>query len=125
MPFTPITSFESVIAAAQRAGDVAAVLAALPAAELVVPSGAPVGEEFDGFVPVLFDRDGVSMLAVVTHVTRVGELASLAPYALTISGADLLARVPQGSGVVVNPGQEVGIELLPAALADLRRGLVG
>ncbi|WP_199423044.1 SseB family protein [Actinotalea solisilvae] len=123
--FIPMTPFESALAAGQQSGDAAAVLAALPAADLVVPSGAPVGEEFEGFVPVLFDREGVTMLAVFTHVSRIGELADLAPYALTLSGADLLARVPAGSGVVLNPGQSVGMELLPDAVAQARRTLQG
>ena len=98
----------------------AQVVEALLATELVVPSGAPVGPNFAGFVPVLYDRDGTQMLAVFTTFDRVGQVATLARYALTIVGRELLRIMPPGAGLVLDPGHSEGFELLPDAIARLR-----
>lgn len=34
--------------------------------DVIVPSGGAVGPKFDGFIPVIFDRNGTPMLAVFT-----------------------------------------------------------
>lgn len=92
-------------------------------AELAVPSGGPIGERFEGFVPVLYDRDGIPMLAVFTTVERARMTADRAPYAVTMRGRDIVARMPDGNGVVVNPGYSVGFELLPDGVARVRAAL--
>jgi hypothetical protein len=84
--------------------------------EIVVPSGGPVGPDFSGFVPVLFDREGVPMLAVFTSLERTAPVTNLARYAVTMSGADLVRRMPSGHGLVVNPGHAEGFEMLPDAV---------
>jgi hypothetical protein len=96
------------------------VIGAFLGADLVVPSGAPVGEGFAGFVPVLYDREGVQMLAVFTTFDRAREVTHQAPYAITLRGSALLAMMPDGSGVVVNPGHRVGFEMSPDGVRQAR-----
>lgn len=96
-----------------------AMLDTLLEGDLVVPSGAAVDPDGAGFQPVLFDRDGVPMVAVFTGTERIGEVGALAKYALSIGARDLLSRVPPGHGVVINPGQDLGFEIDPTGLERL------
>ena len=93
----------------------------LTAATLVVPSGAAVGERFEGFQPVLYDRDGTPVLAVFTSFDKAGIVAEIAPYAVTLTGRDLLAMMPPDHGLVVNPGHAEGFDMPPIGVARLRQ----
>ncbi|MFF1530864.1 SseB family protein [Cellulomonas sp. NPDC058312] len=97
-------------------GDNVDIVAALLQAELVVPSGGAVEPDFSGFVPVLYDRDGVPMLAVFTSLERASSTAKIAPYAVTMTGRDVIRRMPAAHGLVVNPGHAEGFEMLPPAV---------
>lgn len=114
------TSIEQAIADA-RAGriGVAEMLPLLLDGDLVVPSGGEVRDDGQGFQPVLFDREGVPMIAAFTTLDRVGETAKLAPFALSIKGRAFLALVPADHGVVINPGWPEGFEIDPAGLRRL------
>lgn len=101
------------------------VLSGLLGGALVVPSGAEVGENFAGFVPVLFHRESVPMLAVFTDQSRAATVTHLARYALSMTGRDLVAMMPADHGIVVNPGHDLGLELLPDAVDSLRRSAAG
>lgn len=97
-------------------GEAVDVIGALLRSELVVPSGAAVGPSFEGFVPVLFDRGKTPMLAVFTSLELTAKVSHQARFALTMTGRDLVLRMPGGHGLVVNPGHEVGFELFPDAV---------
>jgi hypothetical protein len=79
----------------------------------------PVGPRAGGFDPVYFDRDGVPMLSAFTSFELTGHVTKLAKFALSMSGRDLVLRMPAGQGVVLNPGHDVGLELLPPAVASI------
>ena len=102
--------------------DGAAVVPALLSSELVVPSGAPVGERFEGFQPVLFEH-GTPMLAVFTSLERARATADLAPYVVTLTGRQLVAMMPAGNGIVVNPGHPDGVELSATTVERVRADL--
>jgi hypothetical protein len=102
-------------------GETVDVIGALLRAELVVPSGGPVGANFEGFVPVLFDRGETPMLAVFSSLERAARVSHQARVALTMTGRDLVLRMPGGHGLVVNPGHEVGFELFPDAVQAVAR----
>lgn len=87
--------------------------------DLFVPSGDAVAADGEGFRPVLFDRDGTDMIACFTAIARIGRHAQTAPYCLQIEGLAFLRRLTPETGVVVNPGQEVGFELSPAGIARM------
>lgn len=90
---------------------------------LIVPSGAPVGDQFEGFVAVLYDRDGTPVLGVFTSLENARVVAEIAPYALSVTGRDLLRMIPPGHGIVVNPGHPEGFDLPPSGVAALRLSL--
>ncbi|MCG7286414.1 SseB family protein [Cellulomonas sp. ACRRI] len=102
-------------------GEAVDVIGALLVAELVVPSGGAVGPNFEGFVPVLFDRGETPMLAVFTSLELTTRVSHQARFALTMTGRDLVLRMPRGHGLVVNPGHEVGFELFPDAVQAVAR----
>jgi len=102
-------------------GETVDVIGALLRSELVVPSGSAVGANFEGFVPVLFDRGGIPMLAVFTSLELAAKVSHQARFALTMTGRDLVLRMPGVHGLVVNPGHEVGFELFPDAVQAVAR----
>jgi hypothetical protein len=71
-------------------------------------------------IPLVFDRDGLPMVAVFSDAARLGALAETAPYLLTMTGGAFLSRVQPGIGVVINPHDlELGLELFPDGIAHL------
>lgn len=91
---------------------------------VVVPSGGPVAERFEGFVPVLYDRAGVPMLAVFSSLARARAVSDVAKRAMTMPGRELVAMMPESYGVVVNPGSAVGFELPPEGVAKVKQFLL-
>jgi hypothetical protein len=79
----------------------------------------PVGPQSSGFDPVYFNRDGVSMLAAFTAFELTSRVTDLAKYALTMTGRDLMLRMPAGEGIVLNPGHDIGLEILPVAVESI------
>lgn len=113
--------FEQAIArATSRDDDGRIVMGMLPGAALIVPSQSPVAANFEGFSPILFDRGGVPMLAVYTSLQRLG---SVTRYAMTMSGEQVLSRMPPGVGLVVNPGHAEGFEMPPEGILTMRADL--
>lgn len=87
--------------------------------DISVPNVAEVMPDGSGFQPLLFDKEGVQMVACFTAMARSGPFVDQAPYALTIKGGEFLRRIPGGYGLVVNPGQSVGFDVSPDGLAKL------
>lgn len=80
-----------------------------------------MGPHFEGFIPLLYDRGGTPMLATYTSLDRARSAAPEAVFALTMTGPDLVLRMPEGHGIVMNPGHDVGFELFPDAVHALAR----
>ncbi len=119
--FAPLNDFESRLARAQR-GEIPVkdVLTSLVAADIALPSAAPIGEGWTGFQPLLFSKDGVPMLACFSAKERMTDYADMTPYCLVVKGRELLRRIPPGHGLVVNPGQPVGFDVPPAGIAKIK-----
>ena len=92
------------------------VLESLAVGQVVVPSATELVDNLDQLQPVLFDIDGVSMLAVFTHADQIAEFGQLAGFGVSIVGRSLLASIPPGAGIVVNPSRSIGFELLPEGI---------
>jgi hypothetical protein len=110
---------EEVIARGMR-GEQVDVLGAFLAAQVVVPSGEAVSDGFGGFVPVLYEREGVPILAVFTSLDRATVVSAMAPFAVTMTGRELVDRMPPDYGIVVNPGHGEGFDMSPQSVAGLR-----
>jgi hypothetical protein len=76
----------------------------IPTASIVEPTG-------EGFVPMVFERDGEELIAVFTAIERVDRYREKFQFCLSMSGAKLVSWMPQQYGIVVNPGYRVGIEI--------------
>ena len=92
-------------------------------ADLSVPSGSEVMPDGSGLAPLLFEKNGVQMLGVFTSLSRVKIFTDKTPYCLSISGNDLLSRMPSDFGLVVNPGFDKGFELPPSGITSIKKDI--
>ena len=90
--------------------------------ELFVPSVNEVREDGSGFLPLLFDRDGVSLAAAFTAIVHVNSYRDRAKYLVRMRGGEFLKRVPPGYGVTINPGYEATFEISPPGIKEVTYG---
>ncbi|OUE31442.1 hypothetical protein BFL35_04965 [Clavibacter michiganensis] len=115
------TPLEQAIARGQAGeSDMTAVLTEFINTVVVVPTATPLTPETDQLQPVLFDREGVPMLAAFTHEDRIDEkVTSVADHVATIPAAELVQAIPEGTGLVINVGTTDGFEMMPEGVAQL------
>ena len=120
--FTPVNSLERALVKAQ-AGElpVKAFLALLLTEDLAIPSKTEVQADGSNLAPLLYDRQGVSRVAVFTDASRTVATQQVAKYLLVTNGFYLLKRIPPQFGLAVNPGFSVGLDLPPAGLQQMLR----
>ncbi|GEK22942.1 SseB family protein [Cellulomonas xylanilytica] len=88
--------------------------------QLAVPSGGPVGENFEGFIPAIARRDGENRLVAFSSVQRFRDEGRLGGEAITMAVREVLLRMPTDVGIVINPGSSQGFELGADDVARLR-----
>ena len=115
------TPLEQAIAKGQAGeGDMNSVLAEFVNAEIVVPTAVQAEESLNELQPVLFDREGTPMLGAFTHSDMIGDqVREVAGHSATIHAAELVQAIPPQTGLVVNPGNPEGFEMLPEGVAQL------
>ncbi len=86
-----------------------------------VSSGTEVMADGTGFQPLLFDKAEGTLMAVFTARERATRFGDKAPFCLTMTGEQLMQRVPEGLGLVLNPGFSVGFELPADGVQGIRR----
>jgi len=60
------------------------------------------------------------MLAAFTHADMIGEqVKGVAEFQATVPAAELVQAIPAQTGLVVNPGNREGFEMLPEGVAQL------
>ena len=112
------TELERIIVLAQEGrASTFDVLEAFAEAQVVVPSGTPITDNLSQLQPLLFDKDGVMMLAVFTHLDQIADFADLAAFALSVLGRSLMISMPPNAGLVVNPSRSIGFEMPPEGIA--------
>jgi hypothetical protein len=89
--------------------------------DVAIPSRTEVEQTGKGMDPVLFNREGVQLVSVFIDLERAKSLAQSAQFCLLMKGRDLIARMPHGIGIVVNPGFTVGFEISPQGISEIRR----
>lgn len=118
--FTPTNALESELDRVQSGrSSMHEFLRLFSQSDLTVPSGCEVMPDGSGFQPLLFNKDGVQMVACFTAMERICDFADLAPYSLTIRGGEFLRRIPAEYGLVVNPGQPAGFDVTPDGLRQI------
>lgn len=83
----------------------------LVSSNLALPSGTEIMSNGDGFQPLLFQKEKTQMIACFTDLEKPKKYAEQAPFCLLINGLELLKRIPDGFGLVINPGFENGMDL--------------
>ena len=91
------------------------------ASTIELPSANEVHADGAGLSPILFDKEGVNMLALFTHKDRIASFAGRAPYYVSMKAIDVLRRLPPGYGVVVNPGFEFGFDISSEGVREILR----
>jgi hypothetical protein len=120
--FNPQNAIEHRILAA-RSGDVTGdtLMLEIAATDIFIPSDTLPAPDGSGFAPILLEQqDGTCFVAVFTAAPRA---AILSPHVMQAPGANFLRRVPQGYGVIVNPGTDAQIFLPPDGVAALQHDL--
>lgn len=105
------TVLERAIARAQQGSlDVASLLWTLAASDVVLINETAPGDAFPA-QPVVVGRDGARFLALFTHRDRAGGLLQGERVIVHVPALEIIRRVPEGTGVVVNPGDALGFEV--------------
>ncbi|RKR74915.1 SseB family protein [Frondihabitans australicus] len=121
------TALEAAIRQGQAgASDMQEVISQFVNSTIVVPTATEVKDDMNELQPVLFDREGTQMLAVFTHIDRVPQqVAEVAGYAVELPAAEFVQAIPAEAGLVVNPGNEEGFEMLPEGVQQLANDVRG
>ena len=95
-------------------------LSLLVLSDLYIVSTEIVSDGAKGLHPLLFDRSGVPMAAVYTDSARTdNNEKERIKSVVKMKGADILKNIPPGYGVVINPGFDLGLELLPEGVRNV------
>lgn len=121
------TELETAIAMGQAGkGDMNDVIGHFVNSLLIVPTATEVTDDLNELQPVLFDREGTPMLAVFSHVDRIPQqVTEVASYAVQMPAAELVQAIPAETGLVVNPGNSEGFEMLPEGVQQLANDVRG
>ncbi len=87
--------------------------------EIVVPSSIEIIN--GNFDPLLFNKDGIYMMASFTSIDLLEVYKREIKQYLMIVGRQMLEQVPDGIGIVVNPGYEVGFDISPKGIKQILR----
>jgi hypothetical protein len=118
--FVPQNELESkLLAARQGLIPIGDFVRQLWASELMLPTASEVQADGAGFEPVLFDKQGARMLAAFTSRQRVARVGQIAKFCLITKGAHVLRRMPEGYGLVINPGLKAGLEISPQGISEI------
>lgn len=118
--FHPLNDLEvSLLAAKENEISLETFVRQLVRSDLALPTAKEVQSDGSGFEPIIFDKQGSSMLSAFTDKVRVSQLAHIARYCLVMNGLELLRRIPPRYGLVINPGLDVGFELSSEGIAEI------
>jgi hypothetical protein len=87
---------------------------------VLVPSTTETAPDLSDLQPLLFEREGESLLGVFTSTVASDAFTAEAPYLVAVAGEDLIRRMPDGVGLVVNPRSESGFEVPARGVAAFR-----
>jgi hypothetical protein len=118
MTFTPANPLEQVLLEATESGEHGRFLASLATEPVFLPAPGGDGEDRELAsdaeevveLPV-FEHDGGRFVAAFTSVQQLDASASGAPAYRRATGEELAAIWPEGHGLAVNPGGELGVAI--------------
>jgi hypothetical protein len=116
----PANDLESLLSASQAGKrSLDDFLGVLVSSELFVVSVKDVPPGSSGINPLLFDRAGTPMAAVFTDASRVSLYKKQVKSVIRMVGCEMFRNVPHGYGIVINPGFDIGLELLPEGIKNV------
>lgn len=119
--FEPENEIETLIDCAKRGtGSIADVLAHLTKSDLFISSKREVQRDGSGFEPLLLGQAQAPLVAAFTAASRPALHRHAAEYLLQMPGAQFLARLPHGYGVILNPGYTAQLIIADHVVANLR-----
>ena len=120
--FNPLNELENALVDAMSSRiPVDEFLKILLRSEVHISSGGEVQVDGSGFQPLLFDNAEGTLMAAFTARERATRFGDKAPFCLTMKGDQLIQRIPQNLGLVLNPGFSFGFELPPGGVERVRR----
>lgn len=85
--------------------------------EIIVPSSVKI---IDGnFEPLLFNKEGTYMMASFTSSDLLSLYMNEVEQYLVISGKQTLEQIPDGIGIVINPGYKIGFDISPKGIKQV------
>ena len=122
----PATVLERAIARAQ-AGTLSAptVLWTLAASELLIVNRDATDHGAMPADPVLLHSEKGTFLALFSHSDHTAAYLTEGHAAVTMAGLQLLRRLPDGVGIVMNPGSRLGFEVPADGVQAFARDLMG
>ena len=91
----------------------------LLSSKLLMPSLEQISKDLPAMHPITFDRDGIRMAAVFTHWDRILKHKDVIKDVLEMKGEALFRQIPEGYGIVINPGFDQGLEILPHGISKV------
>ena len=120
--FTAENPFEELLVKAQSSlAPLRDLLSALMQTDVFIPSASKVERDGKGFKPMLFDKNGETLMAIFTAQDRIKKYASQFPFCLSMKGAKLVNWIAGRYGVVINPGYRVGLEIPASGVKEIHR----
>ena len=92
---------------------------------IFVPSQTPVDGQLKGLEPLTFDRDGTVMVGVFSNADLAAKRQDQYPHVTEIHAFSFIKSLNPELGLVLNPGEEFGLALLPDHLAEMRQKIGG
>ncbi len=118
---TPNALEQALLDAKAGRASIEAYLKTLMEATVYVPTTQEVGPEAPAVHPLVFEHHGTALVAGFTSLDYVSRFQAQAKYCISMTGREFLAFVPDGHGVVINPGDENRSEIAPASIAGILR----
>ena len=87
-----------------------------------VPSATDISIDPGSFQPVLLDKNGERRMVVFTAKERAKVIAHIGTFGQELLTATLIKRMPPGTGLVVNPGLDVGFDIGAEGLKRMSDG---
>ncbi len=91
----------------------------LMSSKLFIASTIDISKPNSDLIPLLFDRNGTPMAAVFTDKTRTAIHSDSVKGLAMKGGKELLESTPKGYGLVINPGYDLGLEILPEGIKKI------
>jgi len=122
LKFDPENEFEAAIVSAKHGSlSLSGLMEKLAQSDVYISSKREVAQDGSGFDPLLVGSTENPLVAAFSSLSRPSLHAKMAEYALRMKGREFFNRLPQGYGVVLNPGYETQLIISSDVISDLKK----